>query len=96
MSQSVATSTSDRTAPTAAGKAVTLTFADNALLPLLLGDHDRHLVRLEQGLGVRLSCRGNRVAIAGDAGRVDAAQVTLTTLYRRLERGEPIDRRCRS
>jgi phosphate starvation-inducible PhoH-like protein len=69
---------------------VTLTFADNALLPLLLGDHDRHLVRLEQGLGVRLSCRGNRVAITGDAGRVDAAQTALTTLYRRLEHGEPI------
>ena len=44
--------------------AVTLQFADNALLSLLLGDHDRHLVRIEQGLGVRLSCRGNRVAIA--------------------------------
>jgi phosphate starvation-inducible protein PhoH and related proteins len=72
------------------GRAVTLTFADNALLPLLLGDHDRHLVRLEQGLGVRLSCRGNRVAIAGDAGRVGAAQQALTTLYRRLEHGDPI------
>ena len=47
------------------------------LLPLLLGDHDRHLVRLEQGLGVRLSCRGNRVAITGDASRVDAAQAVL-------------------
>ena len=52
----------------AAGKAVTLQFNDNTLLPLLLGDHDRHLVRIEQALGVRLSCRGNRVAIAGDAG----------------------------
>ena len=59
-------------------------------MPLLLGDHDRHLVRLEQGLGVRLSCRGNRVAIAGDAGRVEAAQTALTALYRRLERGEAI------
>ena len=92
MSQTVASPTSDRTppGPPATGKAVTLTFADNALLPLLLGDHDRHLVRLEQGLGVRLSCRGNRVAIAGDAGRVEAAQMALTALYRRLERGEPI------
>ena len=92
MSQIVASPTSDRTQanPTPSGKAVTLTFADNALLPLLLGDHDRHLVRLEQGLGVRLSCRGNRVAIAGDAGRVDAAQTALTALYRRLERGEPV------
>ena len=95
MSQTVASPTTDRlpSGPTGAsvsGKAVTLTFADNALLPLLLGDHDRHLVRLEQGLGVRLSCRGNRVAIAGDAGRVEAAQTALTALYRRLERGEAI------
>jgi phosphate starvation-inducible PhoH-like protein len=97
LSQSVASPTSDHTPPgptpsgaTASGKAVTLTFADNALLPLLLGDHDRHLVRLEQGLGVRLSCRGNRVAIAGDASRVDAAQIALTALYQRLECGEPI------
>jgi len=74
----------------AAGKAVTLNFADNTLLALLLGDHDRHLVRLEQGLGVRLSCRGNRVAIAGDPARVDAAQLALTGLWRRLERGEGI------
>jgi phosphate starvation-inducible protein PhoH and related proteins len=92
LSQSAASQTPDRTpaARLPTGRAVTLTFADNALLPLLLGDHDRHLVRLEQGLGVRLSCRGNRVAIAGDASRVDAAQMALTTLYRRLERGEPI------
>jgi phosphate starvation-inducible PhoH-like protein len=78
--------TSDRTA----AKAITLHFADNTLLPLLLGDHDRHLVRLEQGLGVRLSCRGNRVAIAGDPARVDAAQTALTGLWRRLERGEAV------
>ena len=71
-------------------KAVTTQFDDNALLPLLLGDHDRHLVRIEQALGVRLSCRGNRVAIAGTPARVDAAQAALTHLYRRLERGAGI------
>ncbi|MBV9248488.1 MAG: PhoH family protein [Acetobacteraceae bacterium] len=75
-----------------AGKAVTLQFSDNTLLPLLLGDHDRHLVRIEQALGVRMSCRGNRVAIAGDAARVDAAQTTLQGLWRRLERGESVGR----
>ncbi len=73
-----------------AGRAITLNFADNSLLPLLLGDHDRHLVRLEQGLGVRLSCRGNRIAIAGDPTRVEAAQAALTGLWRRLERGEAV------
>jgi phosphate starvation-inducible PhoH-like protein len=73
-----------------ADRAVTLHFADNALLALLLGDHDRHLVRIEQGLGVRLSCRGNRVAIAGNPARVEAAQGALSGLYRKLERGEPV------
>ncbi len=88
MTQIIATSASRPAA--ADSKAVTLHFDDNTLLALLLGDHDRHLVRLQQGLGVRLSCRGNRVAIAGDIARVDLAQTALTGLYRRLERGEII------
>jgi phosphate starvation-inducible PhoH-like protein len=79
-------------APQAGGKAVTLQFSDNTLLPLLLGDHDRHMVRIEQALGVRLSCRGNRVAIAGEPARVDAAQAALEGLWRRLERGESVGR----
>ena len=74
------------------GKAVTLHFGDNALMALLLGDHDRNLVRLEQALGVRLSSRGNRVAIQGDPARVDVAQHALMTLYKRLERGEGVVR----
>ena len=78
--------------PSNGGKAITVQFNDNMLLPLLLGDHDRHLVRIEQALGVRLSCRGNRVAIAGDAARVEAAQTALQGLWRRLERGESVGR----
>ncbi len=74
----------------AGGKTLTMQFHDNALLQLLLGDHDRHLARIEQGLGVRLSCRGNRLAIAGESGRVEAAQVALAGLYRRLERREGV------
>ncbi len=76
----------------ATNRAVTLQFSNNTLLPMLLGDHDRHLVRIEQALGVRMSCRGNRVAIAGEPGRVEAAQTTLQGLWRRLERGESIGR----
>ena len=68
-------------------RAITLNFADNALLPLLLGDHDRHLVRLEQGFGVRLACRGNRVSVSGEPTAVEAAQAALTSLYKRLEKG---------
>ena len=69
----------------------TLQFSDNARLAVLLGDHDRHLVRLEQGLGVRLSCRGNRIAISGDPGRVALARSTITALYRRIEEGGSVD-----
>ncbi len=74
------------------GISVTLEFHDNTLLPLLLGDHDRHLARIEQALGVRVSCRGNRVAIAGEKARVEAAQAALEGLWRRLERGESVGR----
>ena len=74
------------------GKAITLSFNDNTLLPLLLGDHDRNLVRLEKGLGVRLTARGNRVAIQGEPGRVEAAEVALRGLWQRLERGDGVGR----
>jgi phosphate starvation-inducible PhoH-like protein len=66
-------------------------FDDNALLPLLLGDHDRHLTRLEQGMGVRLSCRGNRVAISGGSDAVELTQAVLSGLYKRLMGGKPVD-----
>ncbi len=58
---SSATASADAPKPST-GTSKTLQFNDNTLLPLLLGDHDRHLVRIEQALGVRLSCRGNRIA----------------------------------
>ena len=80
------------TSEASGGKSVTLQFGDNLLLPLLLGDHDRHMVRIEQAMGVRLSCRGNRVAITGDTVRVEAARGILQDLWRKLERGESVGR----
>ncbi len=78
------------TTPPAVARSVTLQFNDNTLLPLLLGDHDRHLARLEQGLGVRLSCRGNRVAIAGEPAQIEVAQAALGGLWQRLLRGQGV------
>ena len=88
MSQIIA---SPATHPTPLPRSLTLTFDNNALLPLLLGDHDRHLARIEQRLGVRLACRGNRISITGQALQVSAAEAALGALYRQLERGEMID-----
>ncbi|WP_459675549.1 PhoH family protein [Acidisoma sp. 7E03] len=72
----------------APNRGVTLQFGNNALLSQLLGDHDRHLIRLEQALHIRLACRGNRIAINGDPEAVETAQATLNDLYGRLERGQ--------
>ena len=68
-----------------------MTFSSNVLLPMLLGDHDRHLARIEQRLGVRLACRGNKLSISGTQAQVDAAVAALSALYAQLERGEMID-----
>jgi len=72
-------------------RAATLQFGDNIVLARLLGDHDRHLLRLEQGLGVRLSCRGNRIAVNGEPERVRLARAAITALYKQAERGVTID-----
>lgn len=66
-------------------------FASNVLLSMLLGDHDRHLARIEQRLGVRLACRGNKLSISGTPAQMAAAEAALTALYAQLERGEIID-----
>ncbi len=66
-------------------------FEDNRLLPLLYGEHDQHLARIEQELGVSLVPRGNLLAISGRAEAVAAARATLEKLYDRARRGMVID-----
>ncbi|MGH6967555.1 MAG: PhoH family protein, partial [Stellaceae bacterium] len=68
-----------------------LQFADNALLPQLFGEHDKHLERIERALGVALVSRGNRLAISGPEHGADVARAALTALYDQLKRGEEID-----
>ena len=66
----------------------TLEFPDNRLLAALGGAHEKNFARLEQALGVRVSSRGNLVAVEG-ANRERAAAI-LKALYARLESGESI------
>ena len=70
-----------------AGEPTYIQFDDNALLPLLFGEHDQHLLRIEQQLGVSLASRGNRLAISGPAASVEAANAALMALYQRLKKG---------
>jgi len=64
-----------------------LQFDDNALLPLLFGEHDQNLARLETQLGVHLAARGNRLAISGPAEAARTAEVAIEALYERLKKG---------
>ena len=68
-----------------------INFADNSLLPSLFGEYDRNLARIEQSLGVRLSSRGKKVSVAGSSEAAKFAEIALKSLYRRLERGLPVD-----
>jgi phosphate starvation-inducible PhoH-like protein len=77
--------------PAQADAPILLQFDDNTLLPMLFGEHDRHLARIEQKLGVRLSSRGNRVAVHGPHSSREAARDALLALYDRLRRGLEVD-----
>jgi phosphate starvation-inducible protein PhoH and related proteins len=68
-----------------------LEFDDNLLLPLLYGERDQHLDRLERRLGVSVATRGNRLAISGPASATEAAERALSQLYDRLKRGHTVD-----
>ena len=70
---------------------VVLQFDDNRLLPILYGEHDRHLARIEQSLGVSLMSRGNQIAVSGDPPAVAQARQVLNQLYQRLKRGFAVD-----
>jgi phosphate starvation-inducible protein PhoH and related proteins len=66
-------------------------FEDNTLLPLLFGERDRNLERIEERLGVALVSRGNRLVISGPNPRAEMARSALDALYAGLEQGRDID-----
>src|SRR3982751_1040009 len=68
-----------------------LAFHANLLLPLLYGERDQNLARIERQLGVSLIPRGNRLAISGPASATEVARLALSRLYERLKHGQEID-----
>ncbi|MGK9234121.1 PhoH family protein [Inquilinus limosus] len=67
-----------------------ISFDDNRLLPLLYGEHDTHLLRIEHQLGVSVASRGNTVTIKGSAESVELARLVLETLWQRLSQGQGV------
>jgi phosphate starvation-inducible protein PhoH and related proteins len=69
---------------------IDLKFDDNRLLPLLYGEHDSHLARIEKQLGVSLISRGNLLTISGTADQADTARTALEALWERLKQNMPV------
>ena len=68
-----------------------LEFEQPYLLGPLFGDYDRHLVMIEDRLGVNIAARGNRVMIEGDPDAAARARDVLIGLYNRLDQGQDVD-----
>ena len=68
-----------------------LEFEQPYLLGPLFGDYDRHLITIEQRLGVHIAARGNRVQIEGEPDAAGRARDVLIGLYNRLDSGHDVD-----
>lgn len=69
---------------------IDLEFDDNRLLPLLCGQHDSHLARIEAQLGVSMVSRGNRLSVVGTAEAVETARTVLDDLWLRVQGNLPV------
>jgi phosphate starvation-inducible PhoH-like protein len=67
-----------------------LQFDDNALVPLLFGEHDSHLAQIEEELNVEINSRGNEVVLIGTKPNIQAAQSVFDVLWERLMKGLPV------
>ena len=68
-----------------------LEFEQPYLLGPLFGDYDRHLVMIEDRLGVHIAARGSRVMIEGEPDAAARAKDVLVGLYNRLDQGHDVD-----
>jgi phosphate starvation-inducible PhoH-like protein len=72
------------------GESVNVVFENNSVLPMLFGDDDAHLARLEKKFNISASSRGNVVSLAGERSAVDATRAVLESLYADLLKGAEV------
>ncbi len=64
---------------------------NNALAAALFGEHNSHLQKIENWLGVSIKDRANQLTITGRRDNVLAAEDVLETLYNRAQKGKNIE-----
>ena len=66
-------------------------FSDNRFLIDLCGAHDENLSKIEDGLGIQIVRRGNRLVLIGDTPGQEAGGRVLKYLYEKLELGRNLE-----
>ena len=69
---------------------VSMQFANNALLPMLYGEDDKNLTKLEKSFHVTATSRGNALSISGATQSVGRAVEVMQSLYTKLETGSEL------
>ena len=65
-------------------------FDNNTLLPVLFGEHNVHLVQIENTLSVVLHTRGNKLLISGSMEKANIAYKVINELYVQVKTGQEI------
>jgi phosphate starvation-inducible PhoH-like protein len=71
--------------------AAQISFDENRWFADVAGEHDAHLMIVEQAFGVRIDPRGNILNISGPAPAVDQAKSVLQALYARAAAGQALN-----
>lgn len=71
-------------------ESASLQFPNNSLLPMLYGENDKHLLKLEKSLNISAASRGNVLVLTGEAHAVQTGKAILEELYGKLEKGQEI------
>jgi phosphate starvation-inducible PhoH-like protein len=66
---------------------VNMVFNDNGLLPMLYGENDSHLAKIEKKFNVSASSRGNVLALSGEKSNIESSRAVLESLYADLKLG---------
>ncbi len=67
-----------------------LTFPDPNAFKTLLGDGDKNLRLIEKLAGIRITARGDKITLTGEAHSVDLVENLLGQIYRLIQKGFPV------
>jgi phosphate starvation-inducible PhoH-like protein len=82
---------SAKTPTTGHGSPCSMTVDDNRYLPLIFGQYDQHLARIEQKLGIIIHASGNHLTFNGQDEACETAKRVIESVARQVRDGEEIN-----